>query len=203
MQDTNIQSVFNKQRSDKFRLILTLPKILRSMDTSDFSVIQKDLLNSDSLQFSLYAASVPGVSVPSKDVPFMGQTIRVTSQTRPAYEPITCKFAVDNRFRNYWVLWKWLESMNSPRESTMAVGLTEQNQYGGLGTLPSGSNLWDYQTTITLMPLDEYNKKMCEFIFYNAFITNLSKMDFNFQTEDEIQGDFTFTFGQMDMRLED
>lgn len=203
MKDNNIQSVFNKQRSDKFRLILTLPKILQGINNSDFSITQQQLLNCDSLQFSLYGATVPEISVPSKDIVHSGQTFRITSQARMAYEPVTCRFAIDNRFRNYWVLWKWLEVLNDPRTSGMDDNLSQSLNWPAKGQIPFSKNLWNYQTTITLMPLDEYNKKMCEFTFYNAFITKLSRMDFSYQTDEEIQGDFTFAFGQMDIKLEE
>lgn len=203
MKDQNIQSVFNKQSTDKFRLVLAMPEALRKMDMHDFSVTQKNLLNSDSLQFSLYSANIPEISVPSKDIAFQGQTLRVTSQTRQPYEPVTCKFNIDNRFRNYWVLWKWLEVLNSPLNSGMADSVSETYSTPKLGILPKATTLWNYQTMITLSPLDEYDKSMCTFVFTNAFITKLSRLDFNYQTQEEMPGDFTFAFGQMNLMLEE
>ena len=204
MNDNTIQSVLNKQRVDKFRLILTIPKILRDLDTKDFTTTQQELLNSDSLQFSLFGVNIPKVSVPSKDIGYHGQTIRVSSQTRPPYDPVNCKFVVDNRFRNYWVLWKWLEVLNDARSSLMDGGLSE-NTIGvpQVGQIPNDSNFWDYQTIMTLTPLDEYNEPMCRFNFYNAFITDLAGLEFNYQTADEMAGNFTFTFGQMDISILD
>ena len=85
MKDNNLQSVLNKQRLDKFRMVLTLPPILRDIDTKDWDAITNDVINRDSLQFSLHSATIPEVSVPAKALPTMGQTVKVTSQTR---EPI-------------------------------------------------------------------------------------------------------------------
>jgi hypothetical protein len=203
MQDTNLQSVFNKQRSDKFRMILTLPKVLRSLDTKDFTVSQKELINSDALQFSLFATSLPEISIPAKDIPYAGQTMRVTSQTRTPYEAISCKFAVDNRFKNYWVIWKWLETMNHQRTGLMDSAVSDVVNYPKIGNIGEKSEYWGYQTTISMTPLDEYNKSMCEFLFYNAFPTRLSRLDFNYQTADELTADFSFSFGQMDMKFTD
>jgi hypothetical protein len=203
MQDTNLQSIFNKQRSDKFRLILTLPKVLRDLDMKDFTIAQRNLLNSDSLQFSLFGANIPEISVQAKDIAHSGQTMRVTSQTRSAYEPVTCKFSVDNRFKNYWVIWKWLETLNHQRDGRMNSGVSEVNNLPRTGPILDKIDFWGYQTTISLTPLDEYNDSMCEFLFYNAFVTKLSRLDFNYQTADELVADFTFSFGQMDIRIKD
>lgn len=204
MQDTTLQSVLNKQRSDKFRLILNLPKVLRNLDTTDFTVMQQNLLNLDTIQFSLFAANIPDVSIPSKDVTFHGQTMRVTSQTRTPYDPINCKFGVDNRFRNYWVLWKWLDALNNAKTSLMDVELSDTSvSVPQLGQIPTKSNFWDYQAVISLTPLDEYNQAMCEFKFYNAFITKLAGLNFNYQSSEELACDFTFTFGQMDILIFD
>lgn len=201
MQDTNLQSIFNKQRSDKFRMILTLPKVIRDLDTKDFAVSQKELVNSDSLQFSLFSANLPEISIPAKDISYAGQTIRVTSQARTPYEAITCKFAVDNRFRNYWVIWKWLETMNHQKTGLMDSAISDVVNYPKLGIIDEKSEYWGYQTTISLTPLDEYNQGMCEFLFYNAFVTKLSRLDFNYQTTEELNADFSFSFGQMDMKF--
>ena len=65
MEDNNLQSVLNKQRLDKFRMVLTLPNVLRDLNTSDWSTTEQETLNRDSLQFSLYAATIPEVSIPS------------------------------------------------------------------------------------------------------------------------------------------
>ena len=69
--------------------------------------------------------------------------------------------------------------------------------------IPTNSNYWDYQTIISITPLDEYNTPMCEFKFYNSFITKLSGLNFNYQTSEELASDFTFTFGQMDILIFD
>lgn len=201
--DTNIQSVLNKQRQDKFRLILTLPPILRDLDSSDWSVIEKSLVNRDSLQFSLYSATIPEVSIPSKLLPYGGQTMKITSQTREPYTPVTCKFSVDNRFRNYWILWKWMEFINHPLDSGMDNDLSLTNLGHRIGTLPYDANFLDYQTKISIFPLDEYNKSMCEFIFHKCFITKLSGLNFSYQDSNQMDCSWTFDFSQMELKMLD
>lgn len=202
--DDNLQSVLNKQRLDKFRMVLTLPNVLRDLNSSDWSTVEQDLINRDSLQFSLYSATIPEISIPAKLLPTYGQTVKVTSQTREPMTPVTCKFAVDNRFRNYWVLWKWLETINDPRDSGMNDSLAlETNGRLTKGQLAShtDTDFWGYQTNISIFPLDEFNNEMCEFTFYNAFITKLAGIIFNYQDPSQLECDFTFDFGQMDIRI--
>jgi hypothetical protein len=203
MTDNTAQSVLNKQRLDKFRLVLTLPNVLRDLNSSDWKVTADELINRDSLQFSLHGATIPEVSIPSKILPTQGQSVKVTSQSREPYVPVTCKFVIDNRFRNYWVLWKWLEMINDPRHSGMDDSLALENPSRDIGQLKhhNTTDFWGYQTKISIFPLDEYNKDMCEFIFYNAFITKLSGVIFSYQDATQAECDFTFDFGQMDLRI--
>lgn len=203
MTDNTAQSVLNKQRLDKFRLVLTLPTVLRDLNTSDWKVTSDDLVNRDSLQFSLHGATIPEVSIPSKLLPTQGQTVKVTSQTREPYVPVTCKFTIDNRFRNYWILWKWLEMINNSRTSGMddSLALTNSSRETGQLSYNNITDFWGYQTKISIFPLDEYNKEMCQFIFYNAFITKLSGLVFSYQDSTQAECDFTFDFGQMDLQL--
>jgi len=184
-------------------MIFTLPNVLRDLNTSDWSTTEQELLNRDSLEFSLYAATIPEVSIPATRLPTYGQTVNVTSQVREAYPPVNCKFVVDNRFKNYWVLWKWLETINDPRKSGMDESLALQVNTPTTGQIANNTatDFWGYQTQISIFPLDEFNKEMCEFIFYNSFITKLAGMNFNYQDATQMECDFTFEFGQMDIRI--
>lgn len=121
MSDDNVlkQPVFNKARKDKFLMVLTLPKILREIDSDILSKRSQSLLKQESLQFSIWGSPIPQIRVPEVPMGVYGQTYNVTSQVRDKYDPITVNFTVDNRFSNWWVLWKWLEILNNPRDSWM------------------------------------------------------------------------------------
>jgi hypothetical protein len=198
--DKNKQSILNKQRLDKFRMVLTLPNVLHDIEDSDWNEINNELINLDSLQFSLYSATIPEISIPAILVPTYGQTVKVTSQTREPYAPITCRFSVDNRFRNYWVLWKWLEAMNHQIDSGVDDSLALTPNNGG-GQIDNNADFLGYQTVISIYPLDEYTNEMCEFKFTHAFITKLSGIIFNYQDPSQVECEFTFDFGQMDLIL--
>jgi len=113
------QAVFNKGRKDKFLMVITLPNILREINSEILSERSQTLLKQEALQFSIYGSPIPQVRVPDQKLGIYGQTYNVTSQVRDPYDPINVNFTVDNRFSNWWVLWKWLEVLNNPKDSFM------------------------------------------------------------------------------------
>lgn len=113
------QTVLNKSRKDKFILVLTLPQILKDNNVKILGPRTEEFVQLDALQYSIYGSPVPEMSIPPQELSVYGQPYKVTSQTRASYTPIAVNFTVDNRFNNYWILWKWLEILNAPRDSGM------------------------------------------------------------------------------------
>lgn len=189
------QPHLNKLRRDKFTLILTLPQILREIDTD--RIREDSYLNLDSLQFSLYNVNIPRSIVPEYQLHYGQQNYNVTSYDRPAYPPVVVNFEVDNEFKNYWVLWKWLQLLNDPLNATFA----------GKNIFPNGPPdefldiYYNYVTTIYVLAKDEYNKDKAKFIFKYAFITELGELDYSYRDPDQLGCQFTFVFNQMDMEL--
>ena len=60
------QSPFNKERKDKFVLVIPTPKFLK--DDVSKTVRSNDLVNPDKVQFSIYGSVIPEVSVPEVEV---------------------------------------------------------------------------------------------------------------------------------------
>ena len=77
-----------------FSSIKSLQKILKKID--DNNVRTNELINLDSLQYSVYGTAIPRISIPAIPMPVYGQTYNVTSQTRANYQPITVNFTIDN-----------------------------------------------------------------------------------------------------------
>ena len=99
MATTYNQAALNKERKDKFILVIPTPKFLKE-DVNRYSRKNKNV-NPDSMQFSVYGSVVPPVTIPNVEVRYSGQTLNVTSHNRPAYPPVNVKFTIDNRFNNY------------------------------------------------------------------------------------------------------
>lgn len=219
------QSVLNKARKDKFLLVLDIPKVLKKVNSNTRS---NNLVNLDRLQFSVGGTVVPRVSVPSISLNEYGQAYNVTSQSRPPYPPINVNFNVDNNFDNYWVLWKWLAILNNPRESGMdehfadfqvtrdtvvdSVRDLSNNLVGPQKPQKTANTLkykhikmrndyTDYQTTITVFGLREYNEAIVRFDYYNAFITDLGELRYDYKDPSEIDCNFQFTFNQLEVTL--
>ena len=222
MSDNNImnQSILNKARKDKFLLVLDIPKILKDINSNTRS---NNLVNLDKLQFSVYGTMVPKISVPSEALNEYGQSYNVTSMSRPNYQPVSVSFNIDNNFENYWVLWKWLEVLNNPQKGGMPHHFAEFEQgaekpmdevrdmilnksknqphnikYKHIKML---NDYTDYQTTITVFGLREYNEKIVKFNYSNAFIVGLGELKYDYKDPAEIECNFEFAFNQLDVTL--
>jgi hypothetical protein len=217
------QTVLNKQRQDKFILVLDTPPVLKQYETN--IAREKSLLNRDKMQFSIIAVNLPTHNIPAVAVPFMGQTTHHTSQTREEYPPVKVQFTVDNNFDNYYFIWKWMYIMNNPRTSGMdghfAEFVTLNNQLDPLRNkalnervrsdfkpitykhLKMLNKYTDYQTTMTLIGLREYNEKIIRFQYFNAFPQSLGELVYDYRKEDEVACSFDFAYGQIDIDLID
>ena len=187
-----LQSVLNRSSKDRFILVLNLPSVLRNRLPTD------ELLNLDPLQISIYGTVVPPIQIPANEVRFGGQSYNVSSYARPNYPPLPVNFIVDNKFRNYWVLWRWLQIMNDPQTS-LYTG-TSLKQESWKNRLQSGI-VTEYQTNFSVIGLNEYNQHTIEFVFKNAFITNLGGINYEYNDTDFVKSTAEFQFSQLDVTL--
>lgn len=186
------QSVLNRSGKDRFLLVLNLPQILLKQSVTD------DLININPLQISIHGAVVPSIQVPSNEVRFGGQSYNISSYTRPNYPPLAVNFIVDNKFRNYWILWKWLTILNDPKTSLYSG--TDPKLETWKDRLQDGI-LTEYQANLSVIGLNEYNEKNIEFIYYNGFITNLGGINYSYRDSEIIESTAEFQFSQLDAKL--
>lgn len=184
------QSPLNRASKDKFILLMELPYVLRKYSQDD------DLLDIETLQFSIHGSVVPVISVPSVEAPFAGQTVNVSSHARPNYSPLSVKFIVDNDFKNYYVLWKWLNLLNTADQSIYDGTPLKKRTFEDI-VIPGSQH--EYQTTFLLYSLDEYNKPVMEFRYHNAFITTLGSIDYSYRDGELIECSADFQFNQLTM----
>lgn len=189
MENPQLQSPLNRAASDKFILLLELPYLLKKNALGD------PYINVEPLQISVFGTVVPEIAVPEVDARWKGQNLHLSTYTRPNYPPLTVNFAVDNSYNNYYILWKWLDSMN----------LAIQNTYGGTinnrdEVMIAGSQ-FEYQTTLILQALDEYNQPTLEFIFSKAFLTGLGSINYSYRTGNQlVESAATFHYSQLDVK---
>jgi hypothetical protein len=182
------QSPFNKQRRDKFLLVLTIPTILK--DKVAEVARRNTIVNFNTLQFSIWGAIAPPIEVPPVLLPYSGQTLKVTSYARPDFPTLKVNFTVDNQFNNYWVLYKWLDIFNN---STTGIFDPKNPNIN--------SNTTEYMTNISIYGLDEYNKKTVQFDYIRAFPVGLEGVNYNDRDPTEMECGFQFAYHQLKMTL--
>lgn len=182
------QSVLNKSRVDKFKLVFQLPnalkKINKRQDRKNTTVLQ------DSLQFSIYGTVVPTITVPALEIRYSGSTLYNSTHSKNPYPPVTVNFTIDNEYNNYWVIYKWLDLLHS--------------EYTGVfdaDDLISDDIFKDYQTDLTVYGLDEFNNEKIKFTYTKAFPTDIGGINFNYRDSAEIESSFTFVYSQMHTAL--
>jgi hypothetical protein len=185
------QSPLNRASKDKFYMVLNLPYILRERSKTD------PLLDIETLQISVFGTLVPNISVPATELRYHGQSVNVSSHSRPNYSPLSLSFVVDNSYRNYYVLWKWLDLLNSATEST--YGGSSQEELSEKQIITSGSES-EYQTTLSIVALDEYNEPSIEFIYTHCFITNLGGINYSYRDNEFIETTAEFQFNQLKIK---
>ena len=188
MSDAIEQSVYNKARKDKFLFVLTLPIAMRDITSTSTSSRDDDSILPRTLQFSVYGAVVPSITVDSGEIRYSGQAVKFSAHSRPAYSNVSVNYTVDNRFNNYWVIWKWLDIMNDDREAIF---------YADKDLSPNQSMFEQYQGTATLYALDEYNKKTVQFDYFGVLPVSLGQIDYNYRTTDQIETTFEFSFSKL------
>lgn len=187
-QTPTFQSPFNKQRRDKFILVLTIPDILK--DKVAEVTRRNNSVNFNTLQFSIWGAVAPPIEVPPVLVPYSGQTLQVTSYARPAYPNLKVSFTVDNQFNNYWVLYKWLDIFNNT-----LTGIFDPNNPNLTSNTP------EYMTNISIYGLDEYNKRTVRFDYLKSFPIGLEGVNYNDRDPGEMECGFQFAYHQLKMTL--
>ena len=194
------QAQLNKQRLDKFLMVITLPPALMNIETGNLGEHRNTKIIQDSLQFSVYGAVVPSIQVPEITEPYAGQTFKASSHTRPPYENVSVNFTVDSRFNNYWIIYKWLDILNNEEES-----IYDSNNLMETPTVPTRSRNKDrsltppkeYQTDITLYALDEFDKPIVKFVYKKSFPVSLGSINWNYRTDAEVETTFEFAFSQL------
>ena len=200
------QSILNKNRKDKFLLVLNLPDPLKKINIVSPSSRESDKVYLDSLQYSVYGTIVPAATILAANLPYSGQSLNVATGKRQNYQEVTVNFTVDNRFNNWWVLWKWLDFINNAKTSTFDNNdLVAQTKYqtsnGETFIANSAGSLQSYQTNITVYGLDEYNEKKIQWNFYKSFITSLNGITYNYRDPELIESSYTFSFSQLTAEL--
>jgi hypothetical protein len=190
MSNPTSQSFLNRASKDKFILVLNLPDVLKQQANTDPTI------SIDPLQISVFGTIVPTITVPAVEARYGGQTLNFSSHSRPTYPPLNVSFVVDNKYSNYYLLWKWLALLNDPKQSIYNGTEPDKATFNNL--LRSGINT-EYQTDLSILALDEYNKTTIEFQYSNAFITSLGGINYSYRDGEILESTVEFQFNQINI----
>lgn len=184
-----LQSPLNRASKDKFIMILNLPYILKKQAKTDPSIG-----SIEPLQISIFGTVVPEIIVPEVDVRFAGQNFHLTSYARPNYPPLTVNFVVDNDYKNYYLLWRWMDIKN----------LALEDYYGGSANLTKDEQAevgsqFEYQTDFSILALNEYNETVLEFKYFKAFVSSLGSINYSYRDGEILEASAQFHFSQLDV----
>jgi hypothetical protein len=189
------QSILNKSRNDKFALLFGLPVgIKQKIDP----VLMSDF-NDNKVELSIFGLSVPDVIIPPISLGFSGQTYKTSSFSRPDYSPLEVKFFIDNGYHNYYILWSWLNQFNDSKYSVSDIVTTQEIPH--IGESDMKNMFSDYVTNLNLIIMDEYNNKLMNISYEDAFITNLGGISYSHQDGAEIIGSVSFAYNQLHIEM--
>jgi hypothetical protein len=188
MPDNYQQSILNKSRVDKFKLVFQLPNALKKINNK--FVRNNDTINQDTVQFSIYGTVVPKITVPALEIRYSGSTLYNSSHSKNSYLPTTLNFTIDNQYNNYWVMYKWLNLLHDEK-----TGLFDEDD------IITDDIFTDYQTDMTIYGLNEFDEERIKFTYTKAFPTDVGEITFNYRESKEIESSFTFVYSQLHIEL--
>ena len=185
--NTMQQSVLNKSRADKFLLVFDVPSILKEFSKKFQHKQTNTLIVPDAVQFSVFGSAVPEITVPAVENRYAGSTLYVSSHSKNPYPPVSVSFNVDNEYKNYWVMYQWLNLLHSQYEGRYNEREINEND----------PDFQDYQTDLTIFGKDEFNNSRIKFTYTKAFPTTVNGIEYSYQNPDEITSGFTFVYSQL------
>lgn len=187
---TTQQSQLNFTRQDKFQLVMDIPNILKPLLKKENRVCNGG--NLERLQMSIWGFVVPEIKINVSDKPYNGQVLKWSGLSRPAYPSVNIRFTIDNKFDNYFILYKWLDIQNDDKESSFD-GKNLNIQSKGLIT--------DYSSTFSVYSMDEYNNPTARWDYYYAFPISIGAIEASYRENKELECNFSFEFNQLKMTL--
>jgi len=204
-----IQAPFNKYRKDKFTMVIPTPvalkPILTKFDRKDYKA------DPETFSMSVYGVVAPSINIPAIINRYAGHTLKVSSHSRETYPELSVNFTVDNRFNNYWYIYKWLDLLNNDKTS-----IYDQDNVANVTNLQNSVNAKDgtnvhagtynkqiskYTTTVSIFALDEYEKQLIEFKYTNAFPTVLGGISMSYRDSGEAETTVDFAYSQFTASL--
>lgn len=187
---TNQQSQLNTSRQDKFQLVMNIPDILKPLLKKENRACNGG--NLERLQMSIWGFVVPELKINTIEKQYAGQSLKFSGLSRPAYSEVNVRFTVDNRFDNYFILYKWLDIQNDDSLSQFDGKSLNNNSTG---------KIKDYSSIFSVYSIDEYNHPTARWDYSYAFPSKIGSIEASYRENKELECNFSFEFSQLKMSL--
>ena len=125
------------------------------------------------VNFFIQRVNIPSISLPSLEIPTMFNPIPVP-YTHMEYGELRISFKVDEDFQNYLEIHNWIRALGFPEQFEERTAISKNAEYTGTGLY----------SDISLIVLNSARNPNYEFVFRNAFPTELSSIDFDTSDND-------------------
>lgn len=173
---TDEQSYLNTALPDKFKLVIDIPDRLKTIiKKAGRKCRYADL---DKLQLNIWGVIIPDLDIEEMPIRFSGQTLKYSSLSRPEFPNLNINYQVDNKYENYYLLYKWADLQNDD-----LYGRFNNKNIGG----DRGSgHICEYSAPMTIYALDEYKKEVAKWDFDDCFVSSVGGIEYDFQSNANI-----------------
>jgi len=134
-------------------------------------------LSSDNFSLNLTNFSINDLSIGSTDFGIRGVRIPIPTISRNESKSITFNYMLSSNWRQYRLLYTWFNKIAKE---------------GGGADLNFMSK---YMLDCTVYVLSEFKKKLFSITYFGSWISNLAKIDFNYQSDgQQINHNFTLNY---------
>ena len=189
MSDQNeiiFQSPLNKTISDKFLFIMNLPDCLKNLNKKYIKSITEAGLGRNTVIWSLTNVTIPRNSIKAQDIPYAGGHLSISSHTKTPYDALQVQFNIDNKYKNYFTIYQWMNLIYHEREGHFNADL-----------ITDKIGIDSYGTNIAVVGTDEYNNPVIQWTFTKAFPVEMPALKLDYKETNEISCSCTFKFSQM------
>lgn len=118
------------------------------------------------LTINIFGSIIPGMTLDSLDMPFMGGKVREFSGNIE-FDPLTVMFNVDSKFRNWYILYSWITFINNNKDKF-------------------GENKRLYATDATIRIMDNFENTVLRINFKNIWPNSLTEVSLSYRESESI-----------------
>ena len=195
---SNLLSPFNLSKGDRYRIMFSLPSAIQQRVTDIYATSPEKVVF-DSFLFNIYEVKLPDVEIPAVTVDFSGDELNVSSHARAKYGLLEFNYDIDSLLLNYTALYNWLDALHDDSDGLFD---SKNRLRNGSDLSTIGKEEQFYMGTLYVQILNEWEKPVAEWCYYNAFPTKVSgpTIDYRISGKESLSSVASFAFSQVRFR---